>query len=471
MKKRFFRYLTLIVLLCLLTAQAIPASASDTVRFYTTEMQYAALSDFAFQAGAVDFSASHKYRDQLLTDDQKALYDLFVCSTPSDNVCMMDLETLPPLPAVSDPRFQTELAAYLSELVLPAYAAAVQDTPMLFWTGRIGYSCSYSIRGTELESVTVICSAVPSDGFSGADYDSMCREIQDVLQSVSFETGNRRELLRQFHDYLCETIVYIDSAYAHNIYGALVKGEAVCEGYAKSFKLFCDLYEIPCMLITGNAVTSTGFGPHAWNAVRMEDGNWYAVDVTWDDQDEIYYDFFLIGSQTVPESFLKITFEESHLADGDFYGNGVVKMDFPALSAQTYTHTHVYDEGTVTVTPTCQNEGTIYYACLGCEIGYSETLSKLAHDYAGSRCSMCGAQAPVFGDCTGDSVLNCKDVTRLARYLATRNPLTGVSELAVSEGADCNGDGKINSADLTCLLRYLANIDPATGKSSVELGK
>lgn len=75
-----------------------------------------------------------------------------------------------------------------------------------------------------------------------------------------------------------------------------------------------------------------------------------------------------------------------------------------------------------------------------------------------------------YGDVNEDGKINSADVTRLLRYLANRNPQTGVSSVTVGIGADCNGDGKINSADVTRLLRYLANRNPQTGESDIELG-
>jgi len=76
----------------------------------------------------------------------------------------------------------------------------------------------------------------------------------------------------------------------------------------------------------------------------------------------------------------------------------------------------------------------------------------------------------VYGDCNGDGVVNGRDVTRLLRYLASFNPMTGTSDVEISDGADCNGDGVINGRDGTRLLRYLASFNPMTGESSVALG-
>lgn len=91
----------------------------------------------------------------------------------------------------------------------------------------------------------------------------------------------------------------------------------VCEGYASAFKVLCDSLDIPCVLVDG----STRYGPHIWNYVQMDNGCWYAVDVTLNDpivkncsaptsgcEHEKY---LLIGSQTKPKK--NISFGESHL--------------------------------------------------------------------------------------------------------------------------------------------------------------
>ncbi|MBQ3002612.1 MAG: dockerin type I repeat-containing protein, partial [Clostridia bacterium] len=82
-----------------------------------------------------------------------------------------------------------------------------------------------------------------------------------------------------------------------------------------------------------------------------------------------------------------------------------------------------------------------------------------------------GVSGVQYGDINGDGKITGTDVTRLLRYLANRNPITGVSSVEITEGADCNGDGKITSTDITRLLRYLANRNPVTGESDVVLGK
>ncbi len=77
-------------------------------------------------------------------------------------------------------------------------------------------------------------------------------------------------------------VVFSPLSALHSLTGA--EGP-VCEGYSKAFKILCDQKDIPCVLMPGEAKgSSTSKGEdHMWTEVGMSDGNWYAVDVTWND--------------------------------------------------------------------------------------------------------------------------------------------------------------------------------------------
>ena len=65
-----------------------------------------------------------------------------------------------------------------------------------------------------------------------------------------------------------------------NPYGFLVGRKGICLGYSSTFQLLMDLSGIECLTVPGTA--HAGTDDHAWNLVKL-DGEWYAVDVTWDD--------------------------------------------------------------------------------------------------------------------------------------------------------------------------------------------
>lgn len=59
-------------------------------------------------------------------------------------------------------------------------------------------------------------------------------------------------------------------------YGVFVKRIAVCQGYALAYKYLLNQVGIDCYMVTSDAMN------HAWNMIVL-DGQYYQVDVTWDD--------------------------------------------------------------------------------------------------------------------------------------------------------------------------------------------
>ncbi len=105
----------------------------------------------------------------------------------------------------------------------------------------------------------------------------------DILKDAK---GNNYKKIKYIHDYLIDELSY-DESYksvgTRDIYGALVNKIVVCEGYSKAFKYLLDELNIPCILVSGTAVDTSGNEEaHMWNYVKIND-TWYLVDVTWDD--------------------------------------------------------------------------------------------------------------------------------------------------------------------------------------------
>ena len=142
--------------------------------------------------------------------------------------------------------------------------------------------------------------------------------------------------IKLVHDYLVDTVEYDSSAgtNVYNVYGALVNRRAVCEGYARAFKYILDELKIPCVIACGIATNSEGATEsHAWNYVYIK-GEWYAIDVTWDDPiirgygtvtNKIRYAYFLKGS----EEFFKDHAEDGNIvSDANFKYPTISKVDY-----------------------------------------------------------------------------------------------------------------------------------------------
>lgn len=134
------------------------------------------------------------------------------------------------------------------------------------------------------------------------------RERETLKQAQSVADSCRKdtplETARAVHDWLCEKNTYVDDDGTDEddtAIGAILNGEANCDGYADAFCLLGrlaglnvryqhgDSYNIGLTIDFLNSVT------HMWNLVEI-DGSWRLVDVTWDDSEEgIQYTWFNLG--------------------------------------------------------------------------------------------------------------------------------------------------------------------------------
>ena len=73
-----------------------------------------------------------------------------------------------------------------------------------------------------------------------------------------------------------------DDLWAHSIIGLFdpERNEVVCEGFAKAYALLLNYHGVENVTVIGE---SRGVG-HMWNLLRLDDGEWYWCDITWDDK-------------------------------------------------------------------------------------------------------------------------------------------------------------------------------------------
>jgi transglutaminase/protease-like cytokinesis protein 3 len=190
---------------------------------------------------------------------------------------------------------QISIPAKLTEaqirLTVTAY---LDDHPQVFW---IANAFSYAVSGNQTilqlysELTQRECNAALL-AFNG--------KVQSILQSIpsGLSEFEREEYL---FDYITSNCVYTDTADGSDenwklftAYGALVDGQAVCEGYSRAMLLLSGYVGLPCVLIRG-----TGDGiPHMWNGIKI-DGNWYHLDLTWCDSSHLVYNYFNINDSTL----------------------------------------------------------------------------------------------------------------------------------------------------------------------------
>ena len=84
------------------------------------------------------------------------------------------------------------------------------------------------------------------------------------------------------HDWLINHADYDTSGTRHTASGVLMEGKGVAESYARAYKMLLEAMNIDAHYVSGTGTSGGKTGGHTWNKVRM-DGEWYAVDCTWDD--------------------------------------------------------------------------------------------------------------------------------------------------------------------------------------------
>ena len=124
-------------------------------------------------------------------------------------------------------------------------------------------------------------------------YDRMAYEekVAEILAEVPLEGMEDWQIALAIHDELALRSAYDETLQKSTGYDLLVNGTTICAGYAELYQALLLKMGIPCLQVESVAMN------HAWNLVQI-DGQWYHVDVTWDDpvsdvQGRVLHDHFL----------------------------------------------------------------------------------------------------------------------------------------------------------------------------------
>lgn len=141
--------------------------------------------------------------------------------------------------------------------------------------------------------------------------DTDYERLKYIYDAIQFNTVYEEP---DDHKEKCNTQKYS----VFNADSCLVHKKAICSGYSMTFCYLAQALGYDCICIVG---TADG-GLHMWNAVKI-DGNWYLLDLTFDD---VYgesdakprYDYFLINEKNM----------KNHIADS--------KYEYPTISKTNY---------------------------------------------------------------------------------------------------------------------------------------
>ena len=129
------------------------------------------------------------------------------------------------------------------------------------------------------------------DGEARKNYTNMfCEKVNGWVAQVA-NAGREEEKVKLAHDIIADNTVYDSGTYDQSAFSMVCEGRTVCAGYAAALQLLLN----PNGILTTEVTSAT----HAWNNVMVH-GQWYAVDVTWDDYDwAIYYRYYLKSDASI----------------------------------------------------------------------------------------------------------------------------------------------------------------------------
>ena len=194
------------------------------------------------------------------------------------------------------------------------YYLVKEDYPEFFWWGN-GTYINYVYEGNdEIAKIALVGEAEDSEKKpitanvytfdTRAEIETAKVEFDAKVDEITAETAGmslyESELF--FHDWIALNCSYDyedddENIHNHDAFGAIMTGTAVCESYTRAMQVLLNKKDIENYTVSG---TSKGVG-HTWNVVKLDDGQWYQVDVTWDDQgdreSDVFYTYFNITTE------------------------------------------------------------------------------------------------------------------------------------------------------------------------------
>ena len=320
-----------------------------------------------------------------LDGNAKALYDLLVQNYVVDYSQYLESvdfpfefpDTITFEAVVEDGSFQRKGESYVQATndvktaIQAASDAFSYDYPQAFWFrgSNYGYrvscvrdgSSSTGYRGT-FKNFTF----KPTNREISENAHTRMGDFMDGVQSAVAELKEQtvgmdmEQKIKRIHDYICQRVTYRNdnTLWVHSAASLFLDADPafVCEGYAKSMKIFCYYMGINCACVSGTARgTSSGTpGAHMWNYVQMEDGNWYLVDATWDDVGTPPSSRYLLVGRSTMGQYITIGEERVEYTSFSTTSAETVGPVFilPVLAEESYADNKGKNEPAVTVVPT-----------------------------------------------------------------------------------------------------------------------
>lgn len=208
----------------------------------------------------VSESSRNNYYARRLSSEERAIFDACVDGVSSGNLTVKL--------NVSSPERIEEMAEHVFE-------AINYGCPELFYVEQ---NIRFEWEG---ERITFEF----TDKYPGENIGELWKNLNaeaERMAAIICKFPETRSRIERLNRYLCARVkpVSVMSGSYGDAYGALIRKEARCEGFAKAAMLIMSKCGIECIIAHGTANTRGGAEDHAWNIIAC-DGKYYQFDFTW----------------------------------------------------------------------------------------------------------------------------------------------------------------------------------------------
>jgi len=176
--------------------------------------------------------------------------------------------------------------------LLYSFLCVIKDAPYLFCVSR-NLRYSYKTNGH-------VISLIPRYTMTKDEYEyarEYCIRRVKAMASLAEHFKSEVEKALFLHDFICENFEYDSSLENENVYEFLLMGKGTCEAYMLLYTAVLRECGIEAHFAASDSMA------HIWNVVKL-DGEWYYVDLTWDDSassDTVSRRHFLCSDATATE--------------------------------------------------------------------------------------------------------------------------------------------------------------------------
>ncbi len=160
----------------------------------------------------------------------------------------------------------------------------VNATPGLFYTAT-----SYTVSRSRTTDQIVKIGLGYTDAYKKANGQVRIKKIKNTQSKIDAAVAdaltyvddrmNKLEKAMVLHDYIVRNTVYaekISQPYRLTEEGVFLKHKANCQGYSLAYGILMEKVGIKVQYVSSEKMS------HMWNLIKLN-GQWYHVDVTWDD--------------------------------------------------------------------------------------------------------------------------------------------------------------------------------------------